>query len=106
MVKGLAMISKTSEWQSSFLDASLHLYNRVCQSVGPSIGPSVGPSITLSSKTREIHISELKNAKGGISSCLDVSPLQDGLPIHRSVSQLICLSHIREYQFQQVKARD
>ena len=25
-----------------FLDASLHLYNRVCPSVGPSVHPSVG----------------------------------------------------------------
>ena len=28
-----------------FLDASSHLYNRVCRSVGPSVGPSVRPSV-------------------------------------------------------------
>ena len=27
-----------------FLDASKHLYKRVCPSVGPSVRPSVGPS--------------------------------------------------------------
>ena len=42
-----------------FLDASSHLYKRVCPSVGPSVRPSVRPSVgrsvrprvTLSSKT-------------------------------------------------------
>ena len=29
-----------------FLDASSHLYKRVCPSVGPSVGPSVRPSVT------------------------------------------------------------
>ena len=29
----------------AFLDASLHLYKRVCPSVGPSVGPSVRPSV-------------------------------------------------------------
>ena len=28
---------------STFLDASTHLYKRVCPSVGPSVWPSVGP---------------------------------------------------------------
>ena len=28
-----------------FLDASTHLYKRVCPSVGPPVGPSVGPSV-------------------------------------------------------------
>ena len=28
-----------------FLDASTHLYMRVCPSVGPSVGPSMGPSV-------------------------------------------------------------
>ena len=28
-----------------FLDASSHLYKRVCPSVGPSVRPSVGPSV-------------------------------------------------------------
>merc|ERR1712240_966519 len=35
----------------SFLDASSHLYMRVCPSVGPSVRPSVRPSVTLSFKT-------------------------------------------------------
>ena len=30
---------------SWFLDASSHLYKRVCPSVRPSVGPSVGPSV-------------------------------------------------------------
>ena len=30
-----------------FLDASSHLYMRVCPSVGPSVRPSVGPSVRL-----------------------------------------------------------
>ena len=32
----------------SFLDASSHLYKRVCPSIGPSVGPSVGWLVTLS----------------------------------------------------------
>ena len=31
--------------QSLFLDASTHLYKRVCPSVGPSVGPSVRPLV-------------------------------------------------------------
>ena len=31
-----------------FLDASSHLYKRVCPSVRPSVGPSVGPSVRRS----------------------------------------------------------
>ena len=31
-----------------FLDASSHLYKRVCPSVGPSVRPSVGPSVRRS----------------------------------------------------------
>ena len=42
-----------------FLDASLHLYMRLCPSVGPSVspsvGPSVGPSVMHSSKTCQMH---------------------------------------------------
>ena len=34
--------------QALFLDASSHLYKRVCPSVGPSVGPSVRPSVGLS----------------------------------------------------------
>ena len=30
------------ENHNSFLDASSHLYKRVCPSVGPSVGPSIG----------------------------------------------------------------
>ena len=30
---------------SRFLDASTHLYKRLCPSVGPSVRPSVGPSV-------------------------------------------------------------
>ena len=36
-----------------FLDASSHLYKRVCPSIGPSIGPSVRPSVCPSTRIRE-----------------------------------------------------
>ena len=31
--------------ENRFLDASTHLYKRLCPSVRPSVGPSVGPSV-------------------------------------------------------------
>ena len=40
-----------------FLDASLHLYKRVCPSVGRSVGRSVGPSV------RPFVTNELKSSK-------------------------------------------
>ena len=48
-----------------FLDASSHLYKRVC--------PFVRPSVTLSSKTRKINIFEQINAQAGIIGSLDAS---------------------------------
>ena len=54
---------------SNFLDASSHLYERVCRSVPPSVGPSV----TLSQKTREIIIFEQISVRGGLLSLLDAS---------------------------------
>ena len=36
------------EFNSSFLDASTHLYERLCPLVRRSVGPSVGPSVSLS----------------------------------------------------------
>ena len=33
-----ALFSKTNQWFISFLDASTHLYKRVCPSGGPSVG--------------------------------------------------------------------
>ena len=42
----------TADFEASvtawFLDASSHLYKRVCPSVGPSVGRSVGPSVGMS----------------------------------------------------------
>ena len=32
-------------YRTDFLDASSHLYKRVCPSVGQSVGPSVDPSV-------------------------------------------------------------
>ncbi len=40
----------------SFLDASSHLFKRVSPSVGWSVRRSVRPSVTLSQKTKKIHI--------------------------------------------------
>ena len=61
----------------SFLDASSHLYVRVCPSVGPSVRRSVGwlvgRSVTLLSKTREINIFEQNSVIGGILGPLDAS---------------------------------
>ena len=48
-----------------FLDASLHLYKRVCLSVAPSLHPSVGQSITLLSKRMKIDILRQMSARGG-----------------------------------------
>ena len=54
-----------------FLDASSHLYMRVCPSVRPSVRRLVGGSVTLSSKTREINIFEQNIVIVGILSPLD-----------------------------------
>ena len=41
-----------------FLDASSHLYKRVCPSVGPSVGPSVRPSVGPSVRDAFVKIAE------------------------------------------------
>ena len=55
--EGVAGEARLRLWKmNQFLDASSHLYMRVCTSVRPSVGrsvrwsvrPSVGPSVTLS----------------------------------------------------------
>ena len=55
-----------------FLDASSHLYNRGCPSVGPSVGPSVRPSVgglvTLLSKTGKSMILIANNDASCITS--------------------------------------
>ena len=63
--------SKTSKIKekNSFLDASSHLYNRVC----PSVRPSVRWSVTLFSKTKEINIFEQIVYRGSIQGSLDAS---------------------------------
>ena len=70
-----------------FLDASSHLYMRVCPSVRPSIRPSVGGSVTLSSKTREINIFEQNIVTGGMLGPLDASLRRYTSPVHQSVCQ-------------------
>ena len=45
----------------SFLDASSHLYERVCPSVGPSVGPYVTHSVTLLWKMPEIENFKYRN---------------------------------------------
>ena len=77
-------------FQFPFLEASSHLYNRVC----PSVCRSVRRLVTLSSKTREINIFEQIVDRGGILGLPDapahlyktVYPCI-GLSIHRSVCQ-------------------
>ena len=64
----------------ALLDASSHLYKRVC----PSVRPSVGPSVTLSSKTRKINIFEQNIVIGGIRGPLDAS-LQLYKTVYRSI---------------------
>ena len=41
---------------NSFLDASSHLYKRVCPSVRRSVGPSVGPSVTSYFQNRKMEL--------------------------------------------------
>ena len=48
---------------SNFLDASSHLYERVCRSVPPSVGQAF-------EKTREIDIFKQLSAKGGLLGLL------------------------------------
>ena len=67
----------------NFLDASSHLYMRVC----PSVRPSVGGSVTLSSKTREINIFEQNIVIGGI-----LSPLDAYLQLYKTVYRSFGLS--------------
>ena len=76
------------------LDASSHLYNRVCPSVRPSVRQLVRRSVTLLSKTREINILEQIVARGGIPGSLDASSHLYktvypciGQSVHRSVCQ-------------------
>ena len=52
-----------------FLDASSHLYNRVC----PSVRPSVCWLVTLSSKIREINIFEHIVDRESILGSIDAS---------------------------------
>ena len=77
--------------RNPFLDASSHLYKRVCPSVGPSVRPSVGPSVRwsvpLSSKTREINNFEQNIVIGGILGHLDASS-----QLYRTVYRSISLS--------------
>ena len=40
-----------SKLNGNFLDASTHLYKRLCPSVDPSVGPFVGPSVGWSVST-------------------------------------------------------
>ena len=42
-----AFYNSSTGW-NLFLDASSHLYKRVCPSVCPSVGPSIGPSVRRS----------------------------------------------------------
>ena len=50
------LLIATYHFPSTFLDASSHLYNRVCPSVGRSVRRSVRPRVTLLSKTRKMMI--------------------------------------------------
>ena len=48
---------------SHFLDASSHLYKRVCPSVGPSVRPSVRRSVTPFRKRRKTRFRETAISK-------------------------------------------
>ena len=54
-------MSKISKW---FLDASSHLYKRVCPSVGPTVRPLVRPSV---------HTAFVKIAENGVMQDGDAS---------------------------------
>ena len=41
--EGISSITNNIKWYFCFLDASTHLYMRVCPSVGRSVRPSIGP---------------------------------------------------------------
>ena len=58
-----------NKYMTRFLDASSHLCNRIC----PSVGPSVGWLVTLSSKTRKINIFEQIVDRGSILGLLNAS---------------------------------
>ena len=64
-----------------FLDASSHLYKRVCPSVGRSVGWSVGP---------EREFSGSQNTKENDQNwLLDASSHYEGLSVHRLVRQSV-----------------
>ena len=54
-------------------------------SVRPLVGRSVRPLVTLSSKTREIHIFEQINAQEGLLGALDTS-----LHLYKTVYPSVC----------------
>ena len=69
LLLGLLFISFFFFFFFFFLDASSHLYNRVC----PSVRPSVGWLVTLLSKRREINIFEQIVDGGSVCQSIDRS---------------------------------
>ena len=82
--KSKSVLLSRPRWHFAFLDASSHLYMRVC----PSVRRSVGRSVTLSSKTRKIIISEQINAQAGMLGSQDAS-LHLYKTVNRSVGRSV-----------------
>ena len=89
----------TRQTTQGFLDASSHLYMRLCPSVGPSVGPlirrSIGPSVMHSSETckscsrqSEMIWNRLNTNMGAKGLCGELI-----IPISKiicSISKIIC----------------
>ena len=73
--------------QTSFLDASSHLYKRVCQSVRPSVGWLVGRSVTrffLIAKMK-VFLHVCHQGGPGTSQKCRITSLKEGLSVGPSV---------------------
>ena len=85
----------------ALLDASLHLYKRVCPSVGPSVRLSVGHAFVKNKGNQYFRANQCQRRFTRLARCI-IASLYDSPLIHQSVSPSVCqsigcLSH-REYQ--------
>ena len=68
-----------------FLDASTHLYKRVCPSVGRSVGPLVGDAFFSIAKMK-IFLHVCHQGGPGTSQKCRITSLQEGMSVGPSVN--------------------
>ena len=86
------MFQKTDPISHSlFLDASSHLYKRVCPSVGPSVGPSVRPSVRPW-RFRQNQRKSIFLSKKVTEEVCKAHFMHPEISIRRSISPLVCQS--------------